>query len=151
MNLERLNQAIAIMERAKVKNSVDMRRWQGGNINNAAVKLKEVELNECRTTACFAGHIAVSPEFQAIGGRVGELGVPLLAGDVAAPAIHKWLEISSLNNKTYVTDLIFGNLCNKEIDGDYQPSYSQFYDKPWHEVNAQDVIDKLLILRDLNY
>ena len=84
INLERLEQAIAVMKRA---GAVDMRRWQSGEVRES-----EVELHECGTASCFAGWLAVSPEFREAGGHPDFLGSPSFEGATGDLAVVKWLE-----------------------------------------------------------
>ena len=64
MNCERIQAAIAMMKRA-IPRYFDMTDWQNerpGHIIEIAQT--ESELHTCGNTACFAGHLALSPEFQ---------------------------------------------------------------------------------------
>lgn len=63
MRLDRLEQAIAVMQRA---GKVDMRAWQDF-ATRQDIRHTEKELHACGNSACFAGWLAVSPEFQAAG------------------------------------------------------------------------------------
>src|SRR5690606_6645405 len=118
MNKENIEKAIAIMKRA---GKVDMLCWQD-NPNT----IKE-EINMCGTSACFAGWVAVSPEFKASGGDVDEFsGTPMLyrynnlvGSGVSAMAI--WLGISN----ELADSLVLGN--TEEYDGeDDEDSYMEY-------------------------
>lgn len=100
MNLERLDQAIAVMKRA---GKVIMSDWQTGEIRGT-----EAELHECGTAACFAGWLAVSPEFQAAGGDVGFGGNPLFGPLGGFRAITEWLEIKDPKAAKAVQVIVYG-------------------------------------------
>jgi hypothetical protein len=66
VNLKNIQAAIDIMERnEKAHHNLNMDDWIEGEL----VK-HESELT-CSTACCFAGFIALSPEFQSVGGRFG--------------------------------------------------------------------------------
>lgn len=92
MNLQNVNKAIAIMTRVKERgDKFDLTIWQAeapeGIVDN------EAELHTCGTAACFAGWVAVSPEFQADGGEIEIDGSPVLHQVSGAEAIREWLGI----------------------------------------------------------
>lgn len=124
MNRENIQKAIAIMKRAK---HLDMRSYQNGG----KTATTEEELHACGKTACFAGYIAISQEFQVDGGKVHiDYGYPILHGKEQEDAIAEWLGIP----KDIAERLVFGGT---------NGSYSMFYKKFWDSVTAQDVIEKL--------
>lgn len=86
MNLERLDQAIAVMRRA---GKVDMAVW---NRHPLSKPKSEEAYHECGTAACFAGWLAVSPEFREAGGHPDFLGSPSFEGATGDLAVIKWLE-----------------------------------------------------------
>lgn len=142
MNIENLNKAIAIMQRA---GNVNMRQWQSaGNI--ADNKKTEGEIHTCGTAACFAGWIAVSPEWKADGGTVGMFGAPVRHEASRDRAICNWLDIP-LN----LAVLFIGE---SDVANDSAPGKSEFfytfYDVPFFEVKREHVIAKLISLRDLD-
>lgn len=100
MNKERLEQAIAVMKRA---GKVVMSDWQTGEVRET-----EAELHECGTAACFAGWLAVSPEFQAAGGKVGMGGNPLFSFVGGFRAITEWLEIKDPKAVKAVQVIVYG-------------------------------------------
>lgn len=135
MNKTNVLAATEIMKRARGR--VDMNQWQS-TAKSGKVASNESELHGCGNTACFAGWVAVSPEFQESGGFVDIKGIPSLRCDnylwIGEEAIASWLGIDlSLANK-----LVFGD---QNLD-----SYSDFYDKWWDEVTADDVIKKLELI-----
>lgn len=128
MNVENVKKAIQIMKRA---GKVNMDTFQIGT----TFALTEQELHACGNSACFAGWVAVSPEFQADGGRVDRtMGYPLISSSfdifAADEAISYWLDLDHGKAQSLVY-------------GDLDDGYSLFYNKPWTEVTAQDVIAKL--------
>ena len=99
MNIENVNKAIAVMERVKERgDKFDLCVWQ--SCNGAPAAEKEEELHTCGTAACFAGWVAVSPEFQKGGGGVEIDGSPSWkeGGELfgGSQAIEKWLDTPML-------------------------------------------------------
>jgi hypothetical protein len=137
MNLTNVNKAIAIMERAQEHDSVYMCNWQKGD---GALVCNEEALHSCGNVACFAGHIAVSPEFIANGGTCNSAGTPIYRGEGGATAIAEWLGISS----GLAADLVYGDTDDDPELG----TYSDFYEKVWREVNAADVLEKLHLIKN---
>lgn len=151
MNIERLNQAINIMKRA---GKVDMTDWQSGEIVET-----ESEIHSCGTAACFAGWVAVSPEFQEAGGRPDREGAPVLpncwtSGDVIAA----WLETDNLKA---VELLIYGEawgadesfmevLAKHSIPFCRTPNGHCIVLEDWEDYTAQDVIKYLNALKGLS-
>ena len=137
MNRTNILAAIAIMERAKDANSLFMPYWQSSPDSKwrKHPAFDETELHACGNKACFAGHIAVSPEFHASGGYCTEDGEPLLRGMSPVQSIAVWLDIPY----ALASDFIFGDL----IHPDGNSYYSRFYDKIWRNVTPDDVIAKL--------
>lgn len=156
INLERLNQAIAIMERA---GKVSMGTWQGGNTHECAKE--EEELHKCGNTACFAGWVAVSPEFQAAGGRVGTSGWPRFSLSIGSNAINRWLETRGfkaeviellVTGSTLISDSAVEWLQSKDISVDakkHKPTsnYSYVYLNHWNKYKAPHVIRILEALK----
>ncbi len=148
MNIENIDKAIAVMERAKVQKSLDMVNWQSVSYEHQVVN-SEAELHACGNKACFAGHIAISPEWIEAGGNMTHMGEPWMSTPWyqdapyydrnAEMSISYWLGIS----RHLALNLIFGDVSATD-GGD---SYSNFYEKRWSDVEAQDVIDKLLLIR----
>lgn len=133
VNKIRVQQAIDIMERAKAKGSVFMPHYQSvGELE--AYSDSEEGLHQCGNKACFAGHVAVSPEFSKDGGRVGGYGSPIFLEYHGAAAIRNWLECS----RDLAKGLVYGHLTD---------DISVFYgNKPWADVSADDVIEKLKLV-----
>lgn len=96
MNRERIETAIRIMERVRV-HELDMIAYQSPPKNSPPSMVwarTEQEMHACGNTACFAGWIAVSPEFWEDGGYVSEYsGAPVFRGCVGYQAIAEWLEL----------------------------------------------------------
>lgn len=138
MNIENMNSAIAIMIRAKEHNSIDMDFWQKKNADK--VVTTETELHACGNTACFAGHVAVSPEFKLSGGTACRLnGSPEFDRGRGHEAIQFWLEITEGEAEC----LVYGALESTDTG----ESYSHYYNKLWNEVTADDVLVKLYELK----
>ncbi len=125
-NKKNVQDAINIMERA---GKVDMYDWQ--NIHEGVSASTEEELHTCGTAACFAGWVAVSPEFKAFGGRVCKVGAPLgPTGSYGEVAIGEYLGI----DRKLAEKLTF-------IDGGYE-----LYGKRVEDVTKEDVIEKLKLI-----
>lgn len=153
MNIERLNQAISIMKRA---GTIDMTSWQGGDFAECATT--EAELHSCGNSACFAGWIAVSPEFQAAGGCPDYDGSPS-SSETAGEAVAAWLET---DNVKAVNLLIYGEAWGadesflKVLEKHSIPFCSALDGhcivlEDWKDYTAQDVIKYLNALKDLIY
>ena len=157
MNIERLNQAISIMKRA---GTLDMTNWQEETFIRCATT--EATLHTCGNSACFAGWVAVSPEFQEAGGEVHpDYGFPIFGKLSGASAICAWLDVDR-----YEWDVIYllivgeAHILNSSIDSlvkhgisveaverkDEGRSYARLAD--WANFKADDVIKILEILRD---
>lgn len=155
MNKERLELAINVMKRA---GKVDMRTWQSGK-----VKSSESRIHACGTAACFAGWLAISPEFRNSGGWMSPLsGAPAYGEILGAPAVIGWLEAEEL--KAEVVELLVDGSARildstvdwlrgknisvavgkQELDSKY--SYAALV--YWGEYKAPDVIKILEILRN---
>lgn len=92
MNIENVNKAIDVMERVKARgDNFDLSTWQGGF--DGGVIAREEDLHACGTSACFAGWVAVSPEFQADGGEVNFDGSPQYSVFRCESAIREWLNL----------------------------------------------------------
>ena len=102
MNLERLQQAINLMKRA---GKVYMGTWQ----YNYPAYTDEKTLHNCGTPACFAGWLAVSPEFQEAGGTVHPSGSPKFNGYTGAEAIIRWMGATAVD--ALVLELIIHGRC----------------------------------------
>lgn len=156
--LIQLDKAIAIMRRAQ---NLNMTYWQRLNYNphyprpNLGTDLPRVvsteeELHACGNTACFAGYVAISPEFKADGGRVGVVGEPVLK-DIESKYI--WIRVSKVIAQWLgITEKEADNLVQGDtfIGGnEKRPTLvCRFYGKEWSKVTPQDVIEKLEILKD---
>lgn len=157
MNIERLNQAIAVMRRA---GTLDMTNWQEETFTECATT--EETLHTCGNSACFAGWVAVSPEFQEAGGEVHpDYGFPIFGKLSGASAVCEWLEADE-----YEWDVIYllvtgeAHILNSSIDTliqhgisvetpdrkDEGRSYACLFN--WANFKAPDVIKILEVLRD---
>lgn len=130
------------MERAQKHNSVNMIDWQSAanakdNLTNFA--RTEAELHTCGNTACFAGHLAVSPEWlETKGFHSSETGCPIYDGNdeymVAEDAISEWLGIDSVLACEFIRSNGMGD------------DYHMLYKTQWRNVKAEHVIRELTLL-----
>lgn len=97
MNHERVQKAIAVMERVKARNSsFDMSKWQDiPDDGKTPASLSEEELHACGTPACFGGWLSLSQEWKDEGGFVS-LGSaqPIFEKLRGTWAIAAWLGVS---------------------------------------------------------
>jgi len=133
MNCERIQAAIAMMERA-IPRYFDMTNWQDeqpGHIKQIAQT--ESELHTCGNTACFAGHLALSPEFQDAGGLVSKIGAPIFNGVRFVEAVAEYFDIPY------------------ELAGDLTLPDRDFYPVRFEDVKPEHVIEKLEMILDGYY
>ena len=114
MNRERVKIAIKILKRNKaIGHPFNMERWQMVDGNASTT---EEQLHKCGTAACFAGLVAVSPEFQAEKGSADvDLGYPIFQDHFGVSAIEKWLDIRQT---------IAEHLCGFEFANSFEPNTS---------------------------
>lgn len=123
INKQAFNDARAVMQRVIDANAkLDMGEWQTSEEPLNSLE----EIHSCGMAACFGGYVAVSPEFKATGGRVGNYGEPKLHGLSFEKAIAEWLVIETVDSK---------DLCCTDR------SYA--YNKPFEDITPQDVIEFL--------
>lgn len=145
--LIQLDKAIAIMKRAK---NLNMKEWQKPNYDHSEIPRivsTEEELHACGNTACFAGYVAISPEFKADGGRIGRGGAPVLSPIEPRPTafqvpevIAQWLGITVKE----ADSLVYGDIyAETDESTDDMTAKSHYYQKEWLKVEPQDVIEKL--------
>ena len=130
MNRERIQDAITMMKRA-IPRYFDMTNWQNepqGHIKQ--IVQTESELHVCGNTACFAGHLALSPEFQKAGGSVSKIGAPVFNGVRYAEAVAEDFDIPY----ELAMDLTLP-------DRDFYPVY-------FEDVKPEHVIEKLEMILD---
>lgn len=110
MNKLNIKKAIAVMERVEADGrGLDMHAWQQQPDDCSIYEAKTTyeEFHNCGTVCCFAGYVAVSPEFQADGGWTDKFSgrpeivtkkYPDNSQDIATAntAIKHWLDISSI-------------------------------------------------------
>lgn len=159
INKERLEQAINIMKRA---GAVDMSFWQGEAFEGCATT--ESELHSCGNSACFAGWVAVSPEFQEAGGaHLPNSGAPIFDGYTGYYAIAEWLGAEGDLPNEVIELLVTGEgavldstvqwLESKDIQiaaSKHEPDrlYTYAHLTGWRNYKADDVIKILEALRD---
>jgi len=122
---ERIQNAIAMMKRVTHRH-FDMANWQNephGHIIQIAQT--ESELHGCGNTACFAGHLALSPEFKDAGGLVSKIGAPIFNGVRFVEAVAEYFGI------TY------------ELAADLTLPDRNFYPVDFEDVKPEHVIEKL--------
>ena len=77
MNKKHIQIVIDVMTRVRDQGrAFDFSQWQGFDYGDDPV-ITERELHTCGSPACVGGWLAVSPEFAAVGGSVGECGQPI--------------------------------------------------------------------------
>ena len=133
MNRERIQSAIAMMKRV-TRRYFDMTNWQNelyGHVKQIAQT--ESELHSCGNTACFAGHLALSPEFQDAGGLVSKIGAPIFNGVRFVEAVAEYFGI------TY------------ELAKDLTLPNRDFYPVRFEDVKPKHVIEKLTKLVETNH
>lgn len=135
MNEQNVKAAIAVMERVRDRgDKLDMTEWQ--NVDDSGHFFEnEADVRQCGTACCFAGWLAVSPEFQSQGGETINSGCPRYERTNGTTAIAKFLNIS------YELASV---LCATDIFG-----FQEFYAvDSIGDITPQMVIDKLnLILK----
>lgn len=140
MNIDNINKTIAIMERARERDSVYMPHWQSNNthvLEREEIAKNEEEFHACGNQACLAGHIAISPEWQADGGIIAYGGVPIMKNIHHFPSdsLGEWWGV----NANIAESLILSGRRTKHI----------IYGVPWEDVKAEHVLKALHELRDL--
>ena len=133
MNRERIQSAIAMMKRVTHR-YFDMTNWQNelyGHIKQIAQT--ESKLHACGNTACFAGHLALAPEFQKAGGSVSKTGAPVFNGLLEASAVAEYFDIPY------------------ELARDLTLSGRDFYPVRFEDVKPEHVIEKLEMILDGYY
>ena len=125
MNRERIQDAITMMKRA-IPRYFDMTNWQNkGNSYVPRIAQTESELHACGNTACFAGHLALSHEFQDAGGLVSETGAPIFNDLLEASAVAEYFDIPY------------------ELARDLTLPNKDFYPVDFEDVKPEHVIEKL--------
>lgn len=157
MKPERLNQAIAVMTRAKEAGDViRMVDFQQSPPGQSSLAYSEQELHACGNTACFAGYMALAPEFAAASNEhftfcrkkysaaptilSNDPGGPLFAD--ASDALAAWFETSDKLIDILIFECTAGYTC------DMGQSFQPLYGKPWKDIRADDVIKVLTDFRD---
>ena len=133
MNRERIQAAIAMMKRA-IPRYFNMSNWQNerpGHIMQIAQT--DSELHGCGNTACFAGHLALSPEFKKAGGLLYGTGAPKFNNFSGSYAVAQYFGI------TY------------ELAGDLTLPDRDFYPVDYEDVKPEHVIEKLEMILDGYY
>lgn len=137
-NMDVLKQLIAIVKRARKADKIYMVSFQVGR---DATCMTEASLHSCGNRACFAGYVALSPEWKAYGGGVNPVGKPTYPAtqiyDIEpCQNVGQWLGVSS-----QCLNMLFYSV---SVDGNFH--YTDFhvvYNKPWEDVNSGDVLKVL--------
>ncbi|WP_273453705.1 hypothetical protein [Nevskia ramosa] len=135
---QRVRMAISVMQRViNNRRNFDMGIWQ--QITRNYPMTSETQLHNCKTAACFAGWVAVSPEFRRDGGVAHpQNGAPCFLIDdqfvAGYQAIAIWLNIPELD--------AIALICS----GSNSCSYSTFYGKYLWDIAPDHVIEKLQAL-----
>lgn len=111
MNVKNLRKSIEILKRSSdFLNMCYFQSYDGEHMENCV--FSEKEAHECGTSACLAGWIALSPEWQKDGGRVAESGLPILGTLTAEEALAKWwgVEITLARDIIYPHPALFPSL-----------------------------------------
>ena len=125
MNRERIQDAITMMKRA-IPRHFNMSDWQNKDHSYfLQIAETESELHACGNKACFAGHLALSPEFQKAGGSVSITGAPSFNGLLEASAVAEYFGI------TY------------EMAKDLTLPSRNFYPVDFEDVTPKHIIEKL--------
>ena len=133
MNRERIQAAIAMMKRA-IPRYFNMSNWQNerpGHIMQIAQT--ESKLHACGNTACFAGHLALSPEFKKAGGLAYGTGAPKFNNFSGSFAVAEYFDIPY------------------ELAGDLTLPGRDFYPVCFEDVKPEHVIEKLEMILDGYY
>jgi len=102
---------------------------------------EQKELHECNTAACFAGHVALNPKFQQMGGSVHcRSGSPMFNGLSGSQAINEFLEMPRSAEKLHLGE----HLCIP-TSNIYKDVYRQYQD-----ITAQHVLDRLLYIQKIS-
>jgi len=133
MNRERIQAAIAMMKDVTHR-YFNMTEWQNKAHSYVLwIAQTESELQGCGNTACFAGHLALSPEFQKAGGSVSKIGAPIFNGVRYAEAVAEYFDI------TY------------KLAGKLTLDYIHFYPVDFKDVKPKHIIEKLEMILDGYY
>ena len=133
MNRKRIQDAITMMKRA-IPRHFNMSDWQNKDHSYfLQIAQTESELHGCGNTACFAGHLALAPEFQKAGGSVSKTGAPVFNGLLEASAVAEYFDI------TY------------KLAGKLTLDYLHFYPVDFEDVKPEHVIEKLEMILDGYY
>jgi hypothetical protein len=133
MNRERIQDAITMMKDVTHRH-FNMTDWQNKDPSYVLrIAQTKSELHTCGNTACFAGHLALSPEFQKAGGSVSITGAPVFNGVRYAEAVAEYFDI------TY------------KLAGKLTLNYLHFYPVEFEDVKPKHVIEKLEMILDGYY
>ena len=140
MNIDNMNKAITIMQRA---GKINMDNWQEDGTN-----YPEETLHACKTAACFAGWIGASPEWAEAGGIIRN-GQPLfeigLEGSILAEdSLSKWLGL----HVDLVVMLIY-EFKAKGYSDCGELVYTIYDNILFEKLQASDIVNTLIQIRDL--
>ncbi|PHQ82933.1 MAG: hypothetical protein COB69_00345 [Phycisphaera sp.] len=137
MNTEHLAIGYRALEPAKTEN-FNLDTWQNAFPERplaSAVK----ELHNYGMTACAGGLLALSPEFQALGGSISSVGSPIFEGGTHQQALYAFYETKANSLRESAIDLIHNTVSHRESD--------DFYDVEFiSDVTPKQVQEKFAIL-----
>lgn len=144
MNIENINKAIAVMERVKVRGGrIDMSDWMTHDQPDAPVcVMDESDLHTCGTAACFAGWLAVSPEWKEDGGSATHNGCPVMGDHPnfgGVPPVATWLDIGNVECGALCTSIAGEAIVHPRV----YPGLDDVTD-----IDVDDVLAALYRLRD---
>ena len=154
MNREHIQHAIDLMKAAEAAGTLDMTSWQDDeddtlyNLIGKDYAETVEELHACGNTACLAGHIALSPVFQAIGGEVDQRdGSPTLETVDKDGICVRGTEERAVALFFDISIELAHKLClpPARAKGDH------FYPAEFEDVQPHHVIDKLQNILDGQY
>ena len=125
MNRERIQYAVSMMKRVTHRH-FDMANWQNKDHSYVSrIVQTESELHACGNTACFAGHLALSPEFKKAGGLLYGTGAPKFNNFSGSFAVAEYFDIPY------------------ELARDLTLPRRNFYPVDFEDVKPEHVIEKL--------
>lgn len=95
LNRRRLKVLIKIQRRVVDEDKkFDIRSWQWQAPSRMIAVVTEKKLHACGTAACFAGYVALSPEWKRAGGRINlSSGAPILNYRGGQDALSEYLSL----------------------------------------------------------
>jgi len=137
MNTEHLAIGYRALEPARIK-SFNLDTWQN-TCRQRPLATSLTALHSCGMTACAGGLLALSPEFQALGGSISSVGSPIFEGGTHQQALYAFYETKANSLRESAIDLIHNTVSHRESD--------DFYDVEFiSDVTPKQVQEKFAIL-----